>query len=121
MKLPNQTNTWKSLGVDVEEFSDWQKRTNLKYGSPETEIGRYIHEQLKSASAAVAGLSFNDAFVGPVNYNGVGCDRIRELMLAYLAWAVMGDISFAMRIIEGQRLSRGLHEDYVKRTGITPV
>eukprot|EP01036_Dinobryon_divergens_P020637 gene20637-28324_t len=55
VKLPNQKTTWGALSAAVEEFSDWQTRTQGRYASESAELMAYLSDQLKVEGAALKG------------------------------------------------------------------
>lgn len=116
VKLPNQKTTWGALSVSVEEFSDWQSRTQGRYASESAELLAYLSDQLKVEGAALKGSTFNHPVLGLLSYMSTSNNRMQELLFAYLALTVANDCEPARKLIAGQRLKGGLHPEYVAAT-----
>lgn len=116
IQLPNQKTTWGALSASVEEFSDWQKRTNRKYGSEASELMAYLSDQLNAEGAELRGSTFNHPVLGLLSHMSEKNNRMQELLFAYLALAVAKDSDPAKKLIAGQRLAGALHPDYVAMT-----
>lgn len=116
IQLPNQKTTWGALSASVEEFSDWQKRTQGSYGDESAELLAYISDQLNVEGAALKGSTFNHPVLGLLSYMSANNNRMQELLFAYLALTVANDCEPAQKLIAGQRLKGGLHPDYVAAT-----
>lgn len=114
--LPNQVSTWEKLSDSVEEFSEWQQRTEGKFASVEAELLTYLADQLRAESRSLEDVEFNHPVMGLLSHMSEQNNRMRELLLAYLSITVTGDIGPAQRIIAGQRLQVGLCPDYVAVT-----
>lgn len=115
-QLPNQQDTWRNLSKSVEEFSDWQKRTDGKWADERTELLVYLQDQLKLEGKTLNGGSFNHQVLGLLSYMSEKNNRMQEMLYAYLSIAVAGDISLAKKFVAGQRLAVGLHPEYVAET-----
>ena len=115
-QLPNQQVTWRYLSKSVEEFADWQKRTNGKWADERTELLVYLQDQLRLEGEALNGGSFNHQVLGLLSYMSEQNNRMQELLLAYLSIAVARDIGPAKKIVAGHRLAGGLHPEYVAET-----
>lgn len=113
MKLPNQSTTW---GRPIEEYDDWKKRQTYVFASEAVALGSYLQEQLKEEGKGLPKLKFNNILVGLPEWLGENHNRAQELLYAYLALTVERNELPAMRIVQGIRLTPGLHPDYVART-----
>ena len=51
--LPNQSVTWAELSCVVEEFSEWQQRSDRKFSDEHTELLAYMKKQLKAESESL--------------------------------------------------------------------
>lgn len=116
IQLPNQKTTWAALSASVEEFTDWQKRTNRRYGSESSELMAYLSDQLGAEGAELRGSALNHPVLGLLSHMSEKNNRMQELLFAYLALAVANDRDPAKKLIAGQRLAGGLHPDYVAAT-----
>lgn len=115
-QLPNQQATWGALSTSVEEFSSWQQRTGDSYATEEAELLCYLSDQLKQEGATLVGTKFNHPVLGLLSFMSESNNRMNELLFAYLAIAVAGDSTPAKKLIAGQRLTIGLHPEYVAAT-----
>lgn len=115
-QLPNQKATWGALSATIEEFSDWQIRTQVIYGGESAELLAYLSDQLNAEGSALKGRNFNHPVLGLLSHMSEQNNRMQELLYAYLALAVANDSVPAQKLIAGQRLTRGLHPDYVAAT-----
>lgn len=112
----NQKTTWGALSTSVEEFTDWQQRTRGNYGSESSELLAYLADQLGAEGADLRGRAFNHPVLGLLSHMSANNNRMQELLFAYLALAVANDTEPAKKLINGQRLTGGLHPDYVAAT-----
>ena len=115
-QLPNQQVTWAKLSKYVEEFSDWQKRQKGQWADENTELLVYLQDQLQLEGKALHGGSFNHQVLGLLSYMSETNNRMQEMLFAYLAIAVAGDVQPAKKLVAGQRLTGGLHPEYVAST-----
>ncbi len=116
VELPNQQTTWEALSLNVEEFADWKKRTGVKYASENAELLAYLLDQLKTEGAEPGCGNFNHPVLGLLSYMSESNNRMRELLFAYLALSVANNDEPARKLVAGQRLTTGLHPDYVAET-----
>jgi hypothetical protein len=112
-ELPNQKVTW---GAPIEEFTEWKQRLGCKYASENTEFLAYLSDQLKIEGASLIGVQFNHPVLSLLSHMNEFNNRMQELLLAYLSIVVLGDIQPSKKLIAGQRLTYGLHPDYVAST-----
>lgn len=115
-QLPNQKTTWGALCASVEDFAEWRERTADRYASEEGELLAYLSDQLKNEGAAPTIRKLNHPVLGLLSYASSSNNRLRELLYAYLALAVAGDSEPAKKLVAGQRLTQGLHPEYVAAT-----
>lgn len=111
--LPNASATW---GKPIEAFEAWHARTTPKGASLEVDQFLYLTEQLKEEGFSLRDVRFNHPLLGLLNHLGEGQQRARELLYAYLAYAVAGEAEPMQRVITGERLQPDLHPDYVAAT-----
>ena len=114
--LPNQTVTWANLSGVVEEFSDWQLRTDRKFSDEHTELLAYLMDQLQAESESLTGSPLNHPVLGLISHMSSKNNRMRELLFAYLAIVLSQDLEPARKLITGQRLQLHLHPEYVAAT-----
>ena len=114
--LPNQTVTWANLSGVVEEFSDWQLRTDRKFSDEHTELLAYLMDQLQAESESLTGSPLNHPVLGLISHMSSKNNRMRELLFAYLAIVLSQDLEPARRLTAGQRLQLYLHPEYVTAT-----
>lgn len=114
--LPNQAVTWGMLSKVVEEFDDWQLRTNDLYVDESTQLLAYLMSQIEAEGNPLVGLTFNHPVLSLLSHVSSRNNRLGEFMLAYLAIAISGDCAPAKKLIAGQRLNTCLHPDYVAAT-----
>lgn len=116
VELPNQQTTWGALSSNVEEFSEWKKRTGEEYPSEVAELLAYLSHQLKLEGAEPGCGNFNHPVLGLLSYMSESNNRMRELLFAYLSLSVANNDEPARKLVAGQRLTTGLHPDYVAAT-----
>nr|WP_172689293.1 hypothetical protein [Pseudomonas fluorescens]ARJ57894.1 hypothetical protein [Pseudomonas fluorescens] len=114
--LPNQATTWAALSTVVEEFSDWQQRSERKFADENTEYLAYLMDQLGAESKPLIGNPLNHPVLGLLSHMSSKNNRMRELLFAYLAIVLSQDSEPARRLIAGQRLQADLHPEYVAAT-----
>lgn len=113
MKLPNQSTTW---GKEIEEFHDWKMRQSSVFASEAVALGQYLQAQLREEGKGLSGLTFNNILTGLPEWLGENNNRAQELLYAYFALTVERIELPARWVVEGIRLTPGLHPDYVART-----
>lgn len=114
--LPNQSVTWAELSCVVEEFSEWQQRSDRKFSDEHTELLAYLMDQLQAESESLTGSPLNHPVLGLISHMSSKNNRMRELLFAYLAIVLSQDLEPARRLTAGQRLQLYLHPEYVTAT-----
>lgn len=114
--LPNQLATWAELSGVVEEFPDWQQRTDRIFTDEHTELLVYLMDQLQAESESLIGNPLNHPVLGLLSHMSSKNNRMRELLFAYLAIVLSQDLEPARKLTAGQRLQIDLHPEYVAAT-----
>lgn len=90
--------------LDQNAFALWKQAQTSQYSSEEGELAGFLTDQLRKQGSVLVGSHFNHPVLGLISYMSEKDFRLQELMLAYLALTVSGDITPAKRLLAGQRL-----------------
>lgn len=116
--LPNQLTTWAGQATACVEFFDWQlQNVDTHYRSQEEEIAAYLDQQIEAEGRAL-----REECEGGRAYIQLLVDikarhpRLAELTIAKLELDLAGNTGPALRLINGERLTTGLDDEYVLET-----